>query len=93
MLVLDSAGVQGTVSYKSQAVDSILDARTTESLMFDMISRTLGEAQSVYSVQLRHNLYILSNFEYCMAQQNKSRALLFFRTNGYCAARGGSPTT
>ncbi|CAE7382271.1 unnamed protein product [Symbiodinium natans] len=39
MLVLDSAGVQGTVSYKSQAVDSILDARTTESLMFDMISR------------------------------------------------------
>ena len=42
MLVLDSAGVQSTVSKKSPMVDSILDARTTESLMFDMISRTLA---------------------------------------------------
>lgn len=39
MLVLDSPGVQGTVSYKSRDVDAILDARTTESMMFDMISR------------------------------------------------------
>ena len=39
MLVLDSAGVQSTVSYQKQAVDAILDAQTTESLMFEMISR------------------------------------------------------
>ena len=40
MLVLDSAGVQSTVSYRAQAVqDAILDAQTTESLMFEMISR------------------------------------------------------
>ena len=40
MLVLDSAGVQSRVSYRAQAVqDAILDAQTTESLMFEMISR------------------------------------------------------
>ena len=39
MLVLDSAGVQSTVSYRSQAVDAIHDAQTTESLMFEMVSR------------------------------------------------------
>ena len=39
MLVLDSAGVQSTVSYQKQDVDAILDAQTTESLMFEMISR------------------------------------------------------
>ena len=40
MLVLDSAGVQSTVSYRAQAVqDAILDAQTTESLMFEMILR------------------------------------------------------
>lgn len=39
MLVLDSPGVQGTVSYKSRDVDAILDARTTESMMFDMICK------------------------------------------------------
>ncbi|CAJ1334467.1 unnamed protein product [Effrenium voratum] len=42
MLVLDSAGVQATVSYRadrSQTVQPILDARATESLVFDMISR------------------------------------------------------
>ena len=39
MLVLDSAGVQSTVSYQKQAVDAILDAQTTESLMFEIISR------------------------------------------------------
>ncbi|CAE7808761.1 unnamed protein product [Symbiodinium sp. CCMP2456] len=40
MLVLDSAGVQSTVSYRAQAVqDAILDAQTTESLVFEMISR------------------------------------------------------
>ena len=39
MLILDSAGVQSTVSYRAQAVDAILDAQTTESLMFEMISR------------------------------------------------------
>eukprot|EP00435_Cladocopium_sp_Y103_P026848 s1653_g6.t1 len=39
MLVLDSAGVQSTVSYRAQAVDAIHDAQTTESLMFEMVSR------------------------------------------------------
>ena len=39
MLVLDSAGVQSTVSYRAQAVDAIHDAQTSESLMFEMISR------------------------------------------------------
>ena len=34
MLVVDSAGVQSTVSYRAQAVDAIHDAQTTESLMF-----------------------------------------------------------
>jgi hypothetical protein len=41
MLVLDSAGVQSTVSYRAQAVDAIHDAQTTESLMFEMVSRKL----------------------------------------------------
>ena len=44
MLVLDSAGVQSTVSYRAQAVDAIHDAQTTESLMFEMVSRNLGLA-------------------------------------------------
>ena len=39
MLVIDSAGVQSTVSYRAQAVDAIHDAQTTESLMFEMVSR------------------------------------------------------
>ena len=39
MLVLDFAGVQSTVSYQKHAVDAIHDAQTTESLMFEMISR------------------------------------------------------
>ena len=39
MLVVDSAGVQSTVSYRAQAVDAIHDAQTTESLMFEMVSR------------------------------------------------------
>ena len=39
MLVLDSAGVQSPVSFHKVAVDTILDAQTTESLMFEMISR------------------------------------------------------
>jgi predicted GTPase len=39
MLLLDSAGVQSTVSYRKQAVDAIHDAMTTESLVFKMISR------------------------------------------------------
>lgn len=39
MLLLDSAGVQSTVSYRKQAVDAIHDAMTTESLMFKVISR------------------------------------------------------
>ncbi|CAK8997884.1 unnamed protein product, partial [Durusdinium trenchii] len=39
MLVLDSAGVQSTVSYRAQAVDATHDAQTTESLMFEMVSR------------------------------------------------------
>jgi len=39
MLVLDSAGVQATVSYRAQAVQPILDAQTTESLIFEMVSR------------------------------------------------------
>jgi len=39
MLVLDSAGVQNTVSYRAQAVQPILDAQTTESLVFEMVSR------------------------------------------------------
>ena len=39
MLVVDSAGVQSTVSYRAQAVDAIHDAQTSESLMFEMISR------------------------------------------------------
>ena len=39
MLVLDSAGVQSPVSFHKGAVDTILDAQTTEPLMFEMISR------------------------------------------------------
>ena len=39
MLVLDSAGVQSPVSLNKGPVDTILDAQTTESLMFEMISR------------------------------------------------------
>jgi len=39
LLVLDSAGVQATVSYRAQAVQPILDAQTTESLIFEMVSR------------------------------------------------------
>ena len=39
MLVLDSAGVQRPVSHCEGAVQSIQDARSTESLMFEMISR------------------------------------------------------
>eukprot|EP00435_Cladocopium_sp_Y103_P036355 s1312_g9.t1 len=39
MLVLDSAGVRRPVSHCEGAVQSIQDARSTESLMFEMISR------------------------------------------------------
>lgn len=39
MLLIDSAGVQSTVSYRKQAVDAIHDAMTTESLVFKVISR------------------------------------------------------
>ena len=42
MLLLDSAGVQATVNYRKQAVDAIHDAMTTESLMFRVISRSIG---------------------------------------------------
>ena len=38
-MLLDSAGVQTTVSYRTKKVDAIHDAETTESLMFDMIAR------------------------------------------------------
>jgi len=40
MLLIDSAGVQSTVSYRKQAVDAIHDAMTTESLVFKVISRS-----------------------------------------------------
>ncbi|CAE7269626.1 unnamed protein product [Symbiodinium natans] len=39
MLIIDSAGVQSPVSYRAQAVDSIWDARNTETLVLEMISR------------------------------------------------------
>ena len=39
MLVLDSAGVQRPVSQREGTVQSIQDARSTESFMFEMISR------------------------------------------------------
>ena len=34
MLVIDSAGVQSTVSYRAQAVDAIHDAQTTEVTLY-----------------------------------------------------------
>merc|ERR1719215_1215967 len=39
MLVLDSAGLQSTVSYRSQTVQPMVDAQSTESLLFEMIAR------------------------------------------------------
>lgn len=39
LLVLDCAGVQAAVSHRAQAVHPILDAQTTESLLFEMIAR------------------------------------------------------
>ncbi|CAE7301607.1 unnamed protein product [Symbiodinium sp. CCMP2592] len=39
MLIIDSAGVQSPVSYRAQAVDAIWDARNTETLVLEMISR------------------------------------------------------
>ena len=52
MLVLDPAGVQSTVSYRAQAVDAIHDAQTTESLMFEMVSRI--RTWQNYNLRLQH---------------------------------------
>ena len=60
MLVVDSAGVQSTVSYRSQAVDAIHDAQTTESLMFEMVSRI--SHQMIFVV---NDLYNLVRAEVC----------------------------
>jgi hypothetical protein len=39
MLVVDTAGVQSTVSFRPQDVEPIVDAQTTEAFLFELISR------------------------------------------------------
>ena len=39
MLVIDSPGVQSTVSYKSDGADRVVDAQSTETFIFELISQ------------------------------------------------------
>lgn len=76
MLVLDSAGCQATVCYRAESVQPILDARATESLAFDMISRMSSHVIFVVNdftwleeqyVAMLHQMYV---------QQEKSKELI-----------------
>ena len=39
MLLVDSPGVQSTVSYKSDSVDRVVDAQSTETFIFELVSQ------------------------------------------------------
>ena len=39
MLLIDSPGVQSTVSYKSDSVDRVVDAQSTETFIFELVSQ------------------------------------------------------
>ena len=39
MLLIDSPGVQSTVSYRSDSIDRVVDAQTTEAFLFELVSQ------------------------------------------------------
>ncbi|CAJ1397216.1 unnamed protein product [Effrenium voratum] len=39
MLLIDSPGVQSTVSYKSDSIDRVVDAQSTEAFLFELVSQ------------------------------------------------------
>lgn len=85
MLVLDSAGAQATVSLRTQAVQPILDAQTTESLLFEMISRIAHRMIFVVNdhTWVEQKYIAMLHQKYVQSQQSKELIVVHnLRTTG-----------